>query len=204
VNEDLYLELSLFNIDYISNSLMGIGKLLKMKFLFDLFPVVLFFIFYKIYDIFIATGILMAATYLQIILLYLFKKKIEKVIIFTAIIVTIFGSMTIFFQNNVFIMWKPSIIYWAFGLIILFADKFYNRNLIEMSLGSQVKLKEKYWQHLSWSTVLFFIFLGFLNIYVAQNFNEDTWVNFKLFGMTALLFIYIILITLYISKVNKE
>jgi len=73
-----------------------------------------------------------------------------------------------------------------------------------MSLGSQVKLKEKYWQHLSWSTVLFFIFLGFLNIYVAQNFNEDTWVNFKLFGMTALLFIYIILITLYISKVNKE
>jgi intracellular septation protein len=183
---------------------MGIGKLLKMKFLFDLFPVVLFFIFYKIYDIFIATGILMAATYLQIILLYLFKKKIEKVIIFTAIIVTIFGSMTIFFQNNVFIMWKPSIIYWAFGLIILFADKFYNRNLIEMSLGSQVKLKEKYWQHLSWSTVLFFIFLGFLNIYVAQNFNEDTWVNFKLFGMTALLFIYIILITLYISKVNKE
>ena len=99
MNEDLYLELSLFNIDYISNSLMGIGKLLKMKFLFDLFPVVLFFIFYKIYDIFIATGILMAATYLQIILLYLFKKKIEKVIIFTAIIVTIFGSMTIFFSK---------------------------------------------------------------------------------------------------------
>ena len=78
MNEDLYLELSLFNIDYISNSLMGIGKLLNMKFLFDLFPVVLFFIFYKIYDIYVATAVLMAATYSQIVLLYLFKKKIEK------------------------------------------------------------------------------------------------------------------------------
>jgi len=174
-----------------------------MKFLFDLFPVVLFFIFYKIYDIYIATAVLMAATYIQIILLYSFKKKIEKVFIFTAIIVTIFGGMTIFFQSNIFIMWKPSIIYWAFGLAILIANKFYNKNLIQMSLGSQIKLENRYWQNLSWSTALFFIFLGILNIYIAQNFNEDTWVNFKLFGMTALLFLYIISITLYIAKVNK-
>ena len=101
-------------------------------------------------------------------------------------------------------MWKPSIIYWAFGLTIIVADKLYKKNLVQMSLGSQVKLESKYWQNLSWSTALFFMFLGFLNIYIAQNFNEDTWVNFKLFGMTALLFIYIILITLYISKVNKN
>ena len=183
---------------------MGIGKLLSMKFLFDLFPVVLFFIFYKIYDIYVATAVLMAATYSQIVLLYLFKKKIEKILIFTAIVITVFGGMTLFFQNNVFIMWKPSIIYWAFGLTIIVADKLYKKNLVQMSLGSQVKLENKYWQNLSWSTALFFMFLGFLNIYIAQNFNEDTWVNFKLFGMTALLFIYIILITLYISKVNKN
>lgn len=183
---------------------MGIGKLLNMKFLFDLFPVVLFFIFYKIYDIYVATAALMAATYIQIILLYLFKKKIEKMIIFTAIVITVFGGMTLFFQSNVFIMWKPSIIYWVFGLVILVANKFYNKNLIQMSLGSQVELKKQYWQNLSWSTALFFIFLGFLNIYIAQNFSEDTWVNFKLFGTSSLLFIYIILITLYISKVNKD
>jgi intracellular septation protein len=73
-----------------------------------------------------------------------------------------------------------------------------------MSLGSQVKLEEKHWQNLSWATALFFIFLGFLNIYIAQNFNEDTWVNFKFFGMTVLLFLYIILITLYIAKINKD
>ena len=183
---------------------MGIGKLLNMKFLFDLFPVVLFFIFYKIYDIYIATAALMAATYIQIILLYLFKKKIEKMIIFTAIVLTVFGGMTLFFQSNVFIMWKPSIIYWVFGLVILVANKFYNKNLIQMSLGTQVELKKQYWQNLSCSTALFFIFLGFLNIYIAQNFSEDTWVNFKLFGMTALLFLYIISITIYISKVNKS
>ena len=183
---------------------MGIGKLLNMKFLFDLFPVVLFFIFYKIYDIYIATAVLMASTYGQIILLYMFKKKIEKVLIFTAIVITLFGGMTLFFQSNVFIMWKPSIIYWVFGLTILVADKFYNKNLVQMSLGSQVKLEKKYWKNLLWSTALFFIFLGFLNIYIAQNFNEDTWVNFKLFGMTAILFLYIISITVYIAKVNKS
>ena len=124
-------------------------------------------------------------------------------IIFTAVVITLFGGMTLFFQSNVFIMWKPSIIYWAFGLAIIGADKFYNKNLIEMSLGSQVKLEKKYWRNLSWLTALFFVFLGFLNIYIAQNFNEDTWVNFKLFGMTALLFLYIISITIYIAKVNK-
>ena len=194
----------IISIDYISNSLMGIGKLLNMKFLFDLFPVVLFFIFYKIYDIYIATAALMAATYIQIILLYIFKKKIEKMIIFTAIVITVFGGMTLFFQSNVFIMWKPSIIYWVFGLVILVANKFYNKNLIQMSLGNQVELKKQYWQNLSCSTALFFIFLGFLNIYIAQNFSEDTWVNFKLFGMTALLFLYIISITIYIAKVNKS
>ena len=74
-----------------------------MKFLYDLFPVILFFIFYKIYDIYIATAILMAATYTQIILLYIFKKKIEKILIFTAIILTIFGGMSLFFQNKVLI-----------------------------------------------------------------------------------------------------
>ena len=120
---------------------MGIGKLLNIKFLFDLFPVVLFFIFYKIYDIYVATAALMAATYIQIILLYLFKKKIEKMIIFTAIVITVFGGMTLFFQSNVFIMWKPSIIYWVFGLVILVANKFYNKNLIQISLGVKSSLK---------------------------------------------------------------
>lgn len=114
-----------------------------MKLLYNLFPVTLFFIFYKIYDIYIATAILMAATYTQIILSYLFKKKIEKILIFTGIIITIFGGMTLFFHDNVFIMWKPSIIYWTFGLGILVANKFYNKNLIQMSLGSQVKLEKK-------------------------------------------------------------
>ena len=111
--------------------------------------------------------------------------------------------MTLFFQDNAFIMWKPSIIYWVFGLGIVVANKFYNKNLIRISLGAQVKLANKYWENLCFSTAIFFIFLGFLNIYVAQNFSEDTWVNFKLFGMTGLLFIYMILIGLYIGKVSK-
>jgi intracellular septation protein len=175
-----------------------------MKFLYDLFPVIIFFIFYKIYDIYIATATLMAATYIQILLAYLLKNKVEKILIFTGIVITIFGGMTLLLQDNVFIMWKPSIIYWAFSLGILISDKFYNKNLIQLSIGSQVKLENEYWKNLSLATALFFALLGFLNIYVAQNFTENTWVNFKLFGMTGLLFLFIILIGLYISKVNKD
>jgi intracellular septation protein len=183
---------------------MGIGKLLNMKFLYELLPVALFFIFYKIYDLYVATAVLMAATYIQIILIYIIKRKVEKILILTGVVITIFGGLTLFFKNPAFIMWKPSIIYWVFASTIIVAEKFYNKNLIQMSLGSQVKLENKYWQNLSWATALFFIFLGVLNIYIAQNFSEDTWVNFKLFGTSALLFFYIILITLYISRVNKD
>ncbi len=175
-----------------------------MKFLYELLPVTLFFIFYKIYDIYIATAVLMVATYIQILITYIIKKKIEKILAFTGVVITIFGGMTLIFQNNAFIMWKPSIIYWAFALAILVAEKIYNKNLIKLSLSSQVQIEDRYWKNLSGATAIFFTFLGVLNIYIAQNFSEDTWVNFKLFGTSSLLFIYIILITLYISKVNKD
>ena len=173
------------------------------KFLFDLFPIILFFIAFKVYDIFIATGVAIVATLLQIIYVYLKDKKVEKVLLFNGVMITFLGGLTILLQNKMFIMWKPSVLYWCFALILLFSNLFLKKNLVQMALGKQVELKNKFWNVINWYTSIFFVLLGFINLYVAYNFSEDTWVNFKLFGITGLLFIYMIFLGLYISKVGK-
>ena len=173
------------------------------KFLFDLFPIILFFIAFKVYDIFIATGVAIVATLLQIIYVYLKDKKVEKVLLFNGVMITFLGGLTILLQDKLFIMWKPSVLYWCFALILLFSNLFLKKNLVQMALGKQVELKNKFWNVINWYTSIFFVLLGFINLYVAYNFSEDTWVNFKLFGITGLLFIYMIFLGLYISKVGK-
>ena len=173
------------------------------KFLFDLFPIILFFIAFKIYDIFIATAVAIIATLLQIIYVYLKDKKVEKVLLFNGVMITFLGGLTILFQDKMFIMWKPSVLYWCFALILLFSNLFLKKNLVQMALGKQVELKNKFWNVINLYTSIFFVLLGFINLYVAYNFSEDTWVNFKLFGITGLLFIYMIFLGLYISKVGK-
>ena len=173
------------------------------KFLFDLFPIILFFIAFKVYDIFIATGVAIVATLLQIIYVYLKDKKVEKVLLFNGVMITFLGGLTILLQDKMFIMWKPSVLYWCFALILLFSNVFLKKNLVQMALGKQVELKNKFWNVINWYTSIFFVVLGFINLYVAYNFSEDTWVNFKLFGITGLLFIYMIFLGLYISKVGK-
>ena len=174
------------------------------KFLFDLFPIILFFIAFKIYDIFIATAVAIVATLLQIIYVYFKDKKVEKVLLFNGVMITFLGGLTIFLQNKMFIMWKPSVLYWCFALILLFSNLLLKKNLVQLALGKQIELKNKFWNVINWYTSIFFVLLGFVNLYVAYNFSEDAWVNFKLFGITGLLFIYMIFLGLYISKVGKE
>ncbi len=174
------------------------------KFLFDLFPIILFFVAFKAYDIFIATAVAILATLLQIIYVYLKNKKVEKVLLFNGAMITLLGGLTIMLQDKMFIMWKPSVIYWCFALALLFSNYIFKKNLVRMALGKQVELKEKSWNVINLNTSLFFVFLGFINLYVAYNFSEDAWVNFKLFGITGLLFLYMIFITFYISKVGKD
>lgn len=173
------------------------------KFLFDLFPIILFFIAFKIYDIFIATAVAIIATLLQIIYVYLKDKKVEKVLLFNGVMITFLGGLTILLQDKMFIMWKPSVLYWCFALILLFSNLFLKKNLVQMALGKQVELKNKFWNVINWYTSIFFVLLGFINLYVAYNFSEDTWVNFKLFGITGLLLMFMIFLGLYISKVGK-
>jgi len=125
-------------------------------------------------------------------------------LLFNGSIITVLGGLTIILQDKTFIMWKPSVLYWLFAGILLISNLFFEKNLIKLAINQKIQLKEIYWNHLNNATGLFFIALGFINLYVAYNFKEDTWVNFKLFGITGILFIYIIFFTIYISKVSDK
>ena len=175
-----------------------------MKFLYDLLPIILFFITYKIYDIFTATAVAIVVTLLQVFYDYFKNKKIDKMLLFNGATITILGGLTIIFQDKTFIMWKPSVLYWLFAGVLLISNSFFDKNLIKLAIGKKIELRKVHWDQLNNATGLFFIMLGFINLYVAYNFEEDTWVNFKLFGITGILFIYIIFLTLYISKVSKK
>jgi len=156
------------------------------------------------YDIFVATAVAIIATLAQIAIVYLKHRKLEKMLVFNGLMITVLGGLTILLKDKYFIMWKPSVIYWAFALALLFADQFFNRNLVQLALGKQMELSKIVWKKINIFTVLFFILLGFINLFVAYNFSENTWVNFKLFGLTGLLFLYMIAIAIYISKTNKD
>ncbi|MFZ8943175.1 MAG: septation protein A [Methylophilaceae bacterium] len=175
-----------------------------MKFFYDLLPVILFFVSYKIYDIFIATAVAIAATLVQILYMYFKKGSVDRMLLFNGAMITVLGGLTIMLQDKAFIMWKPSLIYWAFAIILLCSNRFFGKNLIKLAMGAQIQLKDWLWSKLNFFSSLFFVFLGFINLYVAYNFSENTWVNFKLFGLTALLFLFFICLAIYVSRVNKE
>ncbi len=175
-----------------------------MKFLYDLLPVILFFVSYKFYGIYTATAVAIIATFLQIVITFIIKKNIDKMLLFNGFIITFLGGLTILLKDKTFIMWKPSVIYWLLSLALITSDMVFKKNLIKKSLGGQIKLEENILFKLNTYTAIFFVLLGFINLYVAFNYDENTWVNFKLFGITGLLLIYMIIVVMFLSKASKD
>ena len=174
-----------------------------MKFFIDLLPVIIFFVVYKYTDIFYATFSAIIVSIFLAITTYLIKKKIEKMVLINTLLITILGGLTILLKDNTFIMWKPTAIYWLFALVLIASQLLFKKNLMKQMLEKQVTLQDHAWNHISMNVIIFMIGIGILNLYVAFNFEENTWVNFKLFGITFLLFIFMIYLALYISKENK-
>lgn len=171
-----------------------------MKFLFDLFPVVLFFIAFKTYDIFVATGVAIAATLLQIGWVWLRHRRVENMMWISLVIIILFGGATLVFQDELFIKWKPTVLYWLFAGILLGAYWFLGKNLIRAMLEKQIVLPDAAWQKLNLSWIVFFIFMGCINLYIAFNFSIDAWVNFKLFGSMGLMLVFVISQAIMIRK----
>ena len=171
-----------------------------MKFLFDLFPVLLFFVAYKFFGIFAATGVAIAATFGQIAWVWHRHRKVDTMLWVTLAIVTLFGGATLFLHDATFIKWKPTVLYWLFAITLLVSQIAFNKNLIQAMMQKQVTLPAKLWRNLNLAWVLFFTLMGGANLYVAFNYSENTWVNFKLFGILGLMLVFVLLQGLILAK----
>jgi intracellular septation protein len=175
-----------------------------MKFLFDLFPVFLFFVAFKLFDIYVATAVAIAATFLQIGWLKWKGRKVDTMMWVTLVIIVVFGGATLALHDETFIKWKPTVLYWMFGLAIAAAELGFRRNLVRAMLAEQVRLPDAVWARLNWSWAGFFAFMGAANLYVAFNFSTDTWVNFKLFGGMGLMLLFVVLQAAFLARHLEE
>lgn len=177
-----------------------------MKLLFDFFPILIFFISYKLFGIYTATTLAMIASLVQVIL-YRFKhQRYENMHLINLGVIFILGGATLFFHNVWFIKWKPTGIYWLTALLFLTSPLFFKKPLIEKMLASNISLPKKIWYRLNYAWALFFALMGSLNLYVAYTYSTDFWVNFKLFGCTACTLLFIVLQAVYLTRhfVDKE
>ena len=204
-----------------------------MKFLFDFLPILLFFGIFKwgqsspeaaqaLADnylgafvvggivtagqapILLATAVAIIASFGQIGYLLARRRKVEPMMWISVAIIVVFGGATIYFNNETFIKWKPTVLYWSFAGTLLLALAAYKKNLIRAAMGKQITLPDAVWDRLNLAWIGFFIAMGVINIYVAFTFSTETWVDFKTFGLMGLMLFFIIGQSVYLSKYIKE
>ncbi len=174
-----------------------------MKLLFDFFPIILFFIVFKIGGIYAATAVAIAATFAQIGWVWFRHRKVEPMLWLSLAVVVVFGGATLLFHNDTFIKWKPTVLYWLFAAILAGAQVLQGKNLMRSLMGKQMQLPDPIWTKVNWSWVAFFAFMGVLNIAVAYNFSTDLWVDFKLFGSLILTLVFVVGQSLLLSRHMK-
>lgn len=171
-----------------------------MKFLFDLFPVILFFAVFKFFGIYVATASAIIATLGQIVWVKFKHGKVDGMLIASGVIIVVFGGATLLLHDEGFIKWKPTILYWLFAAVLIGSNLIIKKNLIRHMMEKQIALPEAIWGRLNLAWALFFVVLGCLNLYMAFNYSTDTWVNFKLFGTTGLMLVFVIIQGLFLNK----
>lgn len=172
-----------------------------MKMLFDFFPILLFFVAYKLYNIYVATAVIIGATILQVVWTWLRHRRIENMHLITLAFVVVLGGATLVLHDEMFIKWKPTVVNWIFALVFLGSQFIGGKPIVQRLMESQVAVTtEKVWLGLNLGWVSFFILMGFINLYVAYNFSTDFWVNFKLFGMLGLTVLFVILQSIYLMQ----
>jgi intracellular septation protein len=204
-----------------------------MKLLFDLLPVILFFVTYKVAGSFpqqsiamagaalgwmvgdgtvpdgqapilLATAVAIVASLLQVGWLLVRGKRVDPMLWVSLAVIVVFGGATIWFHDETFIKWKPSILYWLFGTALLLGHVVWKRNLLKSLLGTQLDVPGPVWGRLLWAWVAFFGVMGVVNLVVAYSVSTDTWVNFKLFGLFGLTLVFTLGIGIYLARHMKE
>jgi intracellular septation protein len=174
-----------------------------MKLLLDFFPIILFFVAYKLADVYVATGVAIAATVAQIAWFRFSNGKVEPMQWLSLAIIVVFGGATIYAHNEAFIKWKPSVLYWVMAAVLAAGQLFFRKNLLKSIMGAQLELPDAVWRTVNWSWIAFFTLMGVLNLWVAFNFSTDTWVNFKLFGGIGLMIVFVVAQALYLGRYMK-
>jgi len=174
-----------------------------MKFLFDLFPGILFFAAFQLWDIYVATGVAIAASFAQIGWLALRRKKIDTMLWASLAIIVVFGGLTLLLRDKTFIQWKPTVLYWLFAAVLC-GGALCGRNVLKAMMSQQIQLPEPVWARLNWSWVGFFAFMGAANLYVAYNYSESVWVNFKLFGGVGLMLLFVLAQGLVLARYVED
>jgi intracellular septation protein len=204
-----------------------------MKFLFDMFPVILFFGVFKWGEghadaaqamvgqylsglvsggsvgpeqapILLATAVAIIATIAQIAYLLIRGRKVDGMLWVSLAIIVVFGGATIYFHNEAFIKWKPTVLYWVFAVVLVGAQLTMGKNLIRLMMKAQIDLPDPVWTRLNLAWAGFFAAMGALNLYIAFNFPTSVWVNFKLFGFMGLMIAFVIAQTMLLSKYIKD
>ena len=175
-----------------------------MKLLFDFLPILLFFIAYKLADIYVATGVLIVVTLMQVGWIWLRQRRVEKLPLFTAGLVLVFGGATLILHDPVFVKWKPTVVNWLFAAAFLGSRFIGQKPLLERMMGEQLELPAPVWVKLTLAWAAFFFAMGLANLYVAFTFDENTWVNFKLFGMLGLTLVFVLAQAAYMSRHIKD
>ncbi|CDG48584.1 septation protein A [Serratia symbiotica] len=175
-----------------------------MKQFLDFLPLIIFFVFYKLYDVYLASGALIAATALVLVFTWVKYRKVEKMALITFLMVLVFGTLTLVFHNDLFIKWKVTVIYGLFALVLLISQLVHKKPLVQRMLGKELTLPDKVWSNLNLAWAVFFLVCGLANIYVAFWLPQSTWVNFKVFGLTALTLVFTLISGIYIYRHMPE
>jgi intracellular septation protein len=170
------------------------------KLIVDFLPLLVFFIAYKYFDIYVATGATIAATLAQVAYLKITGQKVQAMHWLGLIIVVVFGGLTIWLKDQTFIQWKPTVLYWSFAAILIGGKIIMRKNYLRLLLGSQLELPDKAWDNLAWMWIGFFAFMGALNIYIAKNYSMDQWVTFKVWWSVGLILAFSIIQGVYLTK----
>ena len=171
-----------------------------MKLLLDFFPILLFFGAFKIWGIYVATTVAIVATLLQLAWMRYSTGRTEPMQWLSLGVIVVFGGATLIAQDETFIKWKPSVLYWAMGGALLVGQVFFRRNWLQSLMKSQMTLPDHAWRVMLWSWCGFFAVMGVLNIWVAYHFDTDTWVNFKLFGGMGLMLVFVLAQAMYLGR----